>query len=84
MLLQEVAIPNNVAYLALGLAALAVILGGWVISFLWRARNLRRDAALLAQMELEEADPPGNPAARPADASSGAESSGSPPARQTS
>ena len=82
MLLQQGAIPDNVAYLFLGLAALAVILGGWVISFVVRARGLRRDAALLAEMELQEEDQPGSPAARPADAP-GTES-GSPSARMTS
>jgi hypothetical protein len=83
MLLQEIVIPDNVAYLVLGLAALAVILGGWVISYFWRARGLRRDAALLAQMELQEAEQSGSPAARSADAAGGAETS-PPSARVTS
>lgn len=83
MFLQQAGIPDNVPYLILGLAALAVILGGWVVSFVWRARGLRRDAALLAQMELQEDDQGDNPAARPADAPGGAEA-GSSSARVTS
>jgi hypothetical protein len=75
MLLQQVVIPDNVPYLILGLAALAVILGGWVISFFWRARGLRRDAALLAQMEVQDDEPLDSPAARPAEASGGSEAS---------
>ncbi len=54
MLLQEAGIPDNVAYLVLGLAALVVIFGGWLVSFIVRLRGLRRDAALLAELEAED------------------------------
>jgi len=53
MLLQEAGIPDNVAYLILGLAALAAIFGGWLVSFMVRLRGLRHDAALLADLEAE-------------------------------
>ncbi len=68
MLLQEAGIPDNVAYLVLGLAALTVIFGGWLVSFFVRLRGLRRDAALLAELEAEDDSPvqtvvaPGAPA----------------------
>jgi hypothetical protein len=53
LLLQTTTVPDNVAYLVLGLAMLALFLGGWLASYIWRLRNLRRDAALLAQLEKE-------------------------------
>ncbi len=54
MLLQANGIPDNVAYLVLGLAVLFTVLGGWLGSYLWRLRNLRRDMALLEQMAEED------------------------------
>lgn len=55
MLLQETGIPDNLAYLVLGLVVLFVFLGGWVGSYLWRLRNLRRDVAVLEEMTAEDA-----------------------------
>lgn len=55
MLLQETGIPDNVAYLALGMGVLAVFVGGWVASVVLRLRNLRRELALLEEMDAEEA-----------------------------
>jgi hypothetical protein len=54
MLFQETGVPDNVAYLALGLVMLFVIFGGWVASFFWRLRSLRRDMALLEQVTDED------------------------------
>jgi len=59
MPLQQAGIPDNVAYLVLGLVILALFLGGWLASFLWRLRNLRREAALLQQLEAEDSLAPG-------------------------
>ncbi len=59
MFLQQAGIPDNVAYLVLGLVILALFLGGWVVSFLWRLRNLRRQMALLRQLEAEDSPVPG-------------------------
>jgi len=59
MPLQQAGIPDNVAYLVLGLVILALFLGGWLASFLWRLRNLRREAALLQQLEAEDSPAPG-------------------------
>lgn len=42
--------PDNSGYLALGLAVVFAILGGLVLSFGWRARNLEKDAALIQQL----------------------------------
>jgi hypothetical protein len=56
MLLQETGIPDNLAYLFLGLAVLFLILGGWIGSLFWRMRNLRRDMALLEDMLADEAE----------------------------
>ncbi len=55
MLLQETGIPDNLAYLVLGLAVLFLLLGGWVGSYLWRLRNLRRDMAVLEAVAEEDA-----------------------------
>lgn len=59
MALQQAGIPDNVAYLVLGLIILALFLGGWLASFLWRLRNLRREMALLQRLDAEEAAAPG-------------------------
>ena len=42
--------PDNSGYLALGLAAVFLILGTLIFSFGWRARSLQRDAALMQQL----------------------------------
>ena len=43
--------PDNSLYLALGLAASFLILALLAGSFAWRARNLRKDLALIAQLQ---------------------------------
>jgi hypothetical protein len=55
MLYQQAGIPDNVAYLVLGIVILFTFLGSWVGSYIWRLRNLRRDIMLLAQMEQDDA-----------------------------
>ncbi len=59
MLLQQTAIPDNLSYLLLGLAMLALILGGYLVSYFVRLRNIRREAALLEQMQAEAPEAPG-------------------------
>ncbi|NPV66232.1 MAG: hypothetical protein HPY64_03710 [Anaerolineae bacterium] len=59
MALQQAGIPDNVAYLVLGVIILALFLGGWLASFLWRLRNLRREMALLQRLEAEDIAAPG-------------------------
>jgi hypothetical protein len=51
MALQQAGIPDNVAYLVLGLVVLFGLLGGWLASYFVRLRNLRRDLELLQQMQ---------------------------------
>ncbi len=80
MLLQETGIPDNLAYLVLGLGALFVILGGWVGSYFWRLRNLRRDMAFLERM-TEEERLPASPVAE--SAGTDAENAGAPSAQPT-
>ncbi len=46
--------PDNSLYLALGLAATAAILGLLLFSFVWRARSLNKDLALLAELARSE------------------------------
>lgn len=46
--------PDNSRYLALGLAAVFIILGTLVGSLYWRERNLRKDLALLEQLARDE------------------------------
>ena len=43
--------PDNSGYLALALAAVFVILGGLLLSFYWRWRNLRQDLAMIARLQ---------------------------------
>lgn len=57
MLLHETGIPDNLAYLLLGMVLLLTIVGGWVVSYLWRLRNLRYDIAMLEAMAEEEGGP---------------------------
>ena len=45
--------PDNSLYLALGLAASFLILGLLAGSFVWRGRNLRKDLALIAQLQKQ-------------------------------
>lgn len=59
MALQQAGIPDNVAYLVLGVIILALFLGGWLASFLWRLRNLRREMVLLQRLEAEDIAAPG-------------------------
>jgi cell division protein FtsX len=51
---QQAGIPDNVAYLVLGMALLFGFLGAWLGSFFWRLRNLRRDIQLLEQIAAED------------------------------
>ncbi len=53
MLFQNASTPENVEFLLLGLAAFVVIVPGWVATVVLRARNLRRDKAMVEQL-LEE------------------------------
>ncbi len=46
--------PDNSRYLALGLAAVFLILGTLVFSFGWRARSLRQGMELIEQLAREE------------------------------
>ncbi|MBN1965641.1 MAG: hypothetical protein JW910_13405 [Anaerolineae bacterium] len=55
MLLQEAGIPDNVPYLILGLVMLFLFLGGWLASYFWRLRSLRRDIVMLEQLAEEDA-----------------------------
>ena len=44
---------DNSAYSALALAAVFAILGGLLLSFYWRWRNLRQDLAMIARLQAE-------------------------------
>jgi hypothetical protein len=46
--------PDTVAYLALGLSAVVVIMGVFLTSIGVRYRNLRKDADLIEQLERDE------------------------------
>jgi hypothetical protein len=46
--------PDTVAYLALGLFAIVVIMGVFLTSIVVRYRNLRKDADLIEQLERDE------------------------------
>jgi hypothetical protein len=46
--------PDTVAYLVLGLSAVAVIMGAFLVSLAVRYRNLRKDADLIEQLERDE------------------------------
>lgn len=53
MFLQQAGIPDNAAYLILGLVILFGLLGGWITSIVWRFRNLRQNMKLLHDMEAD-------------------------------
>ncbi|GAB4568924.1 MAG: hypothetical protein Kow0077_00590 [Anaerolineae bacterium] len=53
MFLQQAGIPDNVSYLVLGMVILFGLLGGWIASLLWRARNLRRDLEILRRTQSD-------------------------------
>ncbi len=46
--------PDNTRYLMLGLAATAIVLFGLIFSFVWRARNLRKDLELIDELAQAE------------------------------
>ncbi len=46
--------PDNSGYLALGLAAVFIILGLLILSYFWRARSMRQDLALLNALAEED------------------------------
>jgi hypothetical protein len=44
-------VPDTTAYLFLGLAAIAVLVGGYLVSLLVRFANAQRDAVVLEELE---------------------------------
>lgn len=44
-------IPDTTAYLLLGLAAISIIVGGYLISLIVRFNNAQRDALVLEELE---------------------------------
>jgi len=46
--------PNTVAYLILGYVIIGVVGVGYVVTLLWRQRNLHRDVEMLETLEREE------------------------------
>ncbi len=57
MLLQETGIPDNLAYLVLGIAVLLTIIGGWLVSYFLRLRNLQRDMVMFTQLAEDDGVP---------------------------
>jgi hypothetical protein len=46
--------PDTLNYLILGLAAVAIIMGLLIVSFVVRHRNLEQDMALIEQLSEDE------------------------------
>ena len=46
--------PDNSGYLALGLAAAFIILGFLILSYFWRARNIKKDLTMLSELTQED------------------------------
>lgn len=53
MLLLQTGIPDNTSYLILGLALLVAIYGGWLVSYIVRLRNVKRDLTMLEDLSKE-------------------------------
>lgn len=54
MFLQQTGIPDNINFLVMGMVVLFGLFGGWIASLYWRARNLRKNLALLKRQDTEQ------------------------------